>query len=206
MKLEKLLCLKYLGNKSLAKSGGFHTTKLLLLELQETMASEDGSSTISYVFVRKGGSAFVLHVASSMIGLNKTKITTPKLKRWSRASNESRNSYYELDNLQYNQVEATLSWSHKLVAISHFHQFTSMCLFPETHTQTTCSIVDADYNLIYLSFQVTRIQHSQISFFLLSTKRNFNEWLTKEKKNQIFSDIPETINPKTKYPELLMST
>jgi hypothetical protein len=58
MKLEKLLCLKNLGSKSLAKSGGFHTTKLLLLELHDTTESVEGSSTISYVFVRNGGSEF----------------------------------------------------------------------------------------------------------------------------------------------------
>lgn len=60
MKLEKLLCLKNFGNKSLANSGGFHTTKLLLPALQETTESVEGSSTISYVFARKGGSEFEL--------------------------------------------------------------------------------------------------------------------------------------------------
>lgn len=52
---EKLLCLKYLGKRSLANSGVFHTTKLLLPAPQETTASVDGSSTISYVLLRKGG-------------------------------------------------------------------------------------------------------------------------------------------------------
>uniref|UniRef100_A0A2P2QXN2 Uncharacterized protein MANES_17G060600 n=1 Tax=Rhizophora mucronata TaxID=61149 RepID=A0A2P2QXN2_RHIMU len=47
MKLEKLLCLKYLGSKSLAKSGGFHTIKLFLLGLHETIESVEGLSTIS---------------------------------------------------------------------------------------------------------------------------------------------------------------
>lgn len=46
-KLEKLLCLKYLGKRSLANSGGFHTTKLLLVGLQETIESVAGSSTMS---------------------------------------------------------------------------------------------------------------------------------------------------------------
>jgi hypothetical protein len=49
------LCLKYLGKRSLANSGVFHTTKLLLPAPQETTASVDGSSTISYVLLRKGG-------------------------------------------------------------------------------------------------------------------------------------------------------
>lgn len=66
MKLEKLLCLKYFGNKSLAKSGGFHTIKLLLLELQDTVEFVEGSSTISYVFARKGGSEFELPWPSSI--------------------------------------------------------------------------------------------------------------------------------------------
>lgn len=55
MKLEKLLCLKYFGNKSLANSGGFQTMKLLLLALQDTIESVEQSSTISYVLERKGG-------------------------------------------------------------------------------------------------------------------------------------------------------
>lgn len=55
MKLEKLLCLKNLGSKSLANSVGSHTTKLLLELLQETTESDEGSSTISYVFAKKGG-------------------------------------------------------------------------------------------------------------------------------------------------------
>lgn len=59
-KLEKLLCLKYLGKRSLANSGGFQTTKLLLVELQDTIASLDGLSTISYVLLRNGGDALAL--------------------------------------------------------------------------------------------------------------------------------------------------
>lgn len=54
-KLEKLLCLKYLGNNSCANSGVFQTTKLLPTSLQDTIASVAGSSTISKVLVRKGG-------------------------------------------------------------------------------------------------------------------------------------------------------
>lgn len=49
------MCLKYLGKRSLANSGVFHTTKLLLPAPQETTASVDGSSTISYVLLRNGG-------------------------------------------------------------------------------------------------------------------------------------------------------
>jgi hypothetical protein len=67
MKLEKLLCLKNLGSKSLANSGGSHTVKLLLLGLQETIGSVEGSSTISYVFARKGGSEFGLPCDSSIL-------------------------------------------------------------------------------------------------------------------------------------------
>lgn len=54
------MCLKYFGKRSLANSGGFQTTKLLLVELQETIASLDGSSTMSYVLLRNGGGALVL--------------------------------------------------------------------------------------------------------------------------------------------------
>lgn len=66
MKLEKLLCLKNLGNKSLQNSGGFQTIKLLLLGLQPTIESVEGSSTISYAFTRKGGSELELPWASSI--------------------------------------------------------------------------------------------------------------------------------------------
>lgn len=67
IKLEKLLCLKYLGRSSLANSGGFHTMKLLLLWLQDTMGSVEGSSTISYVFAMKGGNELELDGASSIL-------------------------------------------------------------------------------------------------------------------------------------------
>lgn len=54
MKLEKLLCLKYVGRRRRANSGGFQTTKLVLLELHDTISSVDESSTMSYVFRRNG--------------------------------------------------------------------------------------------------------------------------------------------------------
>lgn len=57
-KLEKLLCLKYMGSKSLANSVGSQTTKLPPLSLQETTWLVEGSSTKSYVFERKGAGAF----------------------------------------------------------------------------------------------------------------------------------------------------
>lgn len=66
MKLEKLLCLKYLGSKSLENSIGFQTMKLLLEELHDTTESEEGSSTISYVFVRKGGRELEVPTESSI--------------------------------------------------------------------------------------------------------------------------------------------
>jgi hypothetical protein len=47
MKLEKLLCLKYLGSSSWQKSGGFHTTKLAPAGPHDTTRSVAGSSTIS---------------------------------------------------------------------------------------------------------------------------------------------------------------
>lgn len=56
MKLEKLLCLKNLGNKTDENSSGFQTTKLLSLELHETIELVEGSSTISYVLTKNGGS------------------------------------------------------------------------------------------------------------------------------------------------------
>lgn len=59
-KLEKLLCLKYWGSKSLAKSGGFQTMKLPPLWLQDTNELVNGSSTISYVLMRKGAGEFEL--------------------------------------------------------------------------------------------------------------------------------------------------
>jgi len=54
------LCLKYFGSKSLAKSGWFQTMKLLFAGLHETTESVEGSSTMSYVFVRNGGGEFEL--------------------------------------------------------------------------------------------------------------------------------------------------
>lgn len=47
MKLEKLLCLKNLGSRSLENSRGFHTIKLLLPGVQDTTGSVEGSLTIS---------------------------------------------------------------------------------------------------------------------------------------------------------------
>ena len=63
-KLEKLLCLKYLGKRSLANSGGSQTMKLLLVGLHETTLSVDGSSTMSYVFTRNGGGAFAFGIGA----------------------------------------------------------------------------------------------------------------------------------------------
>eukprot|EP00250_Pteridium_aquilinum_P008948 c18329_g1_i2 orf=3-413(+) len=54
-KLEKLLCLKKWGRRHLEKMEGSQTTKLLLVELQEMMALVWGSSTMSYVLLKKGG-------------------------------------------------------------------------------------------------------------------------------------------------------
>lgn len=63
-KLEKLLCLKYLGKRS-PNSGGFQITKLLFEDDQETMASVEGSSTMSYVLLRNGGGiAFELGIGA----------------------------------------------------------------------------------------------------------------------------------------------
>lgn len=56
-KLEKLLCLKYIGSRSLANSVGFHTTKLQPVGLHDTMESDTWSSTSSYVFKRNGAGA-----------------------------------------------------------------------------------------------------------------------------------------------------
>jgi hypothetical protein len=55
-KLEKLLCLKYLGSRSLQNSAWLATTKLVPSGVHATTASVAGSSTISYVLLRKGGS------------------------------------------------------------------------------------------------------------------------------------------------------
>ena len=54
-KLEKLLCLKYLGRRLTEKEWGSQTTKLVPSLLQETILLIVGSSTMSYVLVRKGG-------------------------------------------------------------------------------------------------------------------------------------------------------
>lgn len=67
IKLEKLLCLKNLGNKTLANSGGFQTIKLLSFSLHETILSDETSSTISYVFAMNGGSALELPWPSSIV-------------------------------------------------------------------------------------------------------------------------------------------
>lgn len=63
-KLEKLLCLKYLGKRSLVNSGGFHTTKLLFVGLHDTIGSVAGSSTMSYVLLKKGGGAFAFDMGA----------------------------------------------------------------------------------------------------------------------------------------------
>lgn len=54
-KLEKLLCLKFLGRISLANSIGSHTTKLSPLEPHEMTESTAGSSTRSKVLHKNGG-------------------------------------------------------------------------------------------------------------------------------------------------------
>ena len=69
-KLEKLLCLKYLGRMWLANSGTFQTTKLLLLSLHDTTESVDESSTISYVLLRNGATPFTVTVAITKIKPN----------------------------------------------------------------------------------------------------------------------------------------
>lgn len=53
-KLEKLLCLKYLGSKSLAKTVGSHTMKEDPSSFHETTSFMVWSSTIWYVFVKNG--------------------------------------------------------------------------------------------------------------------------------------------------------
>jgi len=65
-KLEKLLCLKYLGSKSLANSGGFQTTKLLLVGLHDSIGSVAGSSTMSYVLLRNGGGPVPLGIGDGV--------------------------------------------------------------------------------------------------------------------------------------------
>jgi len=55
MKLEKLLCLKYLGKSNVENLWESQTMKLFLASLQDTMESVEGSSTISKVLVRNGG-------------------------------------------------------------------------------------------------------------------------------------------------------
>eukprot|EP00268_Persea_americana_P006753 TRINITY_DN12432_c0_g2_i1.p1 TRINITY_DN12432_c0_g2~~TRINITY_DN12432_c0_g2_i1.p1 ORF type:complete len:145 (+),score=20.11 TRINITY_DN12432_c0_g2_i1:463-897(+) len=54
-KLEKLLCLKYLGRRLVANLCESQTMKLLRAWLHETIKSVAGSSTMSNVFVRNGG-------------------------------------------------------------------------------------------------------------------------------------------------------
>jgi hypothetical protein len=53
-KLEKLLCLKYLGNRSRANSAGRHTMKADPSSFHEMMSSTAGSSTSWYVLLRNG--------------------------------------------------------------------------------------------------------------------------------------------------------
>ncbi|BAT09055.1 Os09g0526650 [Oryza sativa Japonica Group] len=53
-KLEKLLCLKYLGRRSRANSAGRHTTNVDPSSFHEITSSTAGSSTSWYVFVRNG--------------------------------------------------------------------------------------------------------------------------------------------------------
>ena len=58
-KMEKALCLNYLGYKPLANSMGFLTMKLLFLELHVTIDSIELSSTMSYVFMRNRGTTLL---------------------------------------------------------------------------------------------------------------------------------------------------
>ncbi|ONM56652.1 hypothetical protein ZEAMMB73_Zm00001d021264 [Zea mays] len=53
-KLEKLLCLKYLGRRSRANSAGRHTTNVEPSSFHEITSSTAGSSTSWYVLVRNG--------------------------------------------------------------------------------------------------------------------------------------------------------
>lgn len=55
MKLEKLQCLKYFGRRLVESWWESQTMKLLRAWLHETIESVAGSSTMSNVFVRKGG-------------------------------------------------------------------------------------------------------------------------------------------------------
>lgn len=53
-KLEKLLCLKYLGSKSLAKTVGFQTMNVVPVSFHEITSLVAISSTRWYVLVRNG--------------------------------------------------------------------------------------------------------------------------------------------------------
>lgn len=55
MKLEKLPCLKCLGRRLVENWRTSHTMKLLRARLHDTTESVPGSSTMSNIFVRKGG-------------------------------------------------------------------------------------------------------------------------------------------------------
>lgn len=54
MKLEKLLCLKYLGSRSLANSAGRQMTNAFPCSFHEIIWFDDESSTRWYVLVKKG--------------------------------------------------------------------------------------------------------------------------------------------------------
>lgn len=77
-KLEKLLCLKYLGSKSEANSGGSHTIKLQPLSLHDTTEFVNGSSTSSYVFIRKGAGALELPCDPSILASTVVQNLKPK--------------------------------------------------------------------------------------------------------------------------------
>jgi hypothetical protein len=67
-KLEKLLCLKYLGRRSRANSAGRHTMKADPSSFHEMTSSTAGSSTSWYVLVRNGVGTDLCPVAAAAAG------------------------------------------------------------------------------------------------------------------------------------------
>ena len=67
MKLEKLLCLKYLGSTKSENLFTSFTVKALPSSFQAIVSSDAGSHTMSYVFVRKEGTYTFVFVAPLLL-------------------------------------------------------------------------------------------------------------------------------------------
>lgn len=78
--------------------------KLLLFELQETIGSVEGSSTISYVFAINGGSALALQGASSIFRI-KSKSQCKAQLEGRNPSRQRRSTLLDSQRMRTNQTK-----------------------------------------------------------------------------------------------------